>query len=155
MLADKFDVKYEIEDITPALEGLNCYKRRDDAVKRIFPEYNPKNFKFKIELKSNDVIKNLPSVYYATIIDDNGIEKSKRLPTGEYLQIMAASNFKQRSQMTMLYYHAKKKSLCQLDIYKTQVYQLATYLAVPKEIINRTSTTDTYPAEQTQEDFFF
>ena len=42
LLADKFDVKYEIEDITPALEGLNCYKRRDDAVKRIFPNTIPK-----------------------------------------------------------------------------------------------------------------
>jgi NAD+ synthase len=28
-------------------------------------------------------------------------------------------------------------------------------LGVPKEIINRTPTTDTYSAEQTQEDFFF
>ncbi len=182
LLADKFDVQYEVEDISRALEGLNCYNRRDDAVKRIFPEYNPKDFKFKIELKSNDVIKNLPPVFYATIVDVNGLEKSKRLPTGEYLQIMAASNFKQRSRMSMLYYYAEKNHYTVIGtpnkhevkqgffvkygdggadimpighLYKTQVYQLATYLEVPEEIINRTPTTDTYSAEQTQEDFFF
>lgn len=76
-LAEKFNVQYEIEDISPALEGLNCYKRKDDAVKRIFPEYNPKDFNFKIELKSNDITKNLPSVFYATIVDGNGKKKAK------------------------------------------------------------------------------
>jgi len=40
-------------------------------------------------------------------------------------------------------------------LYKTQVYQLAKYLGVPQEIIDRTPTTDTYTAEQTQEDFFY
>lgn len=182
LLAGKFDVQYEIEDITSTLEGLNCYKRRDDAVKRIFSEYDPKNFKFKIELKSDAMIKSLPSVFYATIVDINGVEKSKRLPMSEYLQIVAASNFKQRSRMSMLYYHAEKNHYAVIGtpnkhevkqgffvkygdggadimpighLYKTQVYQLAAWLEVPKEIINRTPTTDTYPAEQTQEDFFF
>ena len=41
------------------------------------------------------------------------------------------------------------------NLYKTQVYQLAEYLGVPKEIIDRTPTTDTYSAEQTQEEFFY
>ena len=41
------------------------------------------------------------------------------------------------------------------DLYKTQVYQLASYLGVPEEIIRRTPTTDTYSAAQTQEEFFY
>ena len=41
------------------------------------------------------------------------------------------------------------------NLYKTQVYQLAKYLGVPEEIIKRTPTTDTYSAEQTQEEFFY
>ena len=41
------------------------------------------------------------------------------------------------------------------NLYKTQVYQLAEYLGVPKDIIERTPTTDTYSAEQTQEEFFY
>lgn len=40
-------------------------------------------------------------------------------------------------------------------LYKTQVYQLARHLDIPKEIIDRTPTTDTYSAEQTQEEFFY
>jgi NAD+ synthase len=41
------------------------------------------------------------------------------------------------------------------NLYKTQVYQLARCLGIPEEIINRTPTTDTYSAEQTQEEFFY
>jgi len=41
------------------------------------------------------------------------------------------------------------------DLYKNQVYELARYLEVPQEIIDRTPTTDTYTAEQTQEEFFY
>ena len=41
------------------------------------------------------------------------------------------------------------------NLYKTQVYELASFLDVPQEIIDRTPTTDTYSAEQTQEEFFY
>ncbi len=41
------------------------------------------------------------------------------------------------------------------NLYKTQVYQLAEFLDIPKEIVQRTPTSDTYSAEQTQEEFFF
>ena len=41
------------------------------------------------------------------------------------------------------------------SLYKTQVYQIAEYLGVPQGIIDRTPTTDTYSAEQTQEEFFY
>ena len=40
-------------------------------------------------------------------------------------------------------------------MFKTQVFQLAKYLGVPSEICKRIPTTDTYSAEQTQEEFFF
>ena len=40
-------------------------------------------------------------------------------------------------------------------LFKTQVFQLAAYLGVPESIQGRTPTTDTYSAEQTQEEFFF
>jgi NAD+ synthetase len=41
------------------------------------------------------------------------------------------------------------------NLYKTQVYQLAERLGIPEAIIKRTPTTDTYSAEQTQEEFFY
>ncbi|MDF1549465.1 MAG: NAD(+) synthase [Bacteroidales bacterium] len=181
-LANKFGVRTIEENITATLEGFGCYKRRDEAMSRVFPEYNPLDFKSKISIKQNVLMQNMPSVFSLTIIDKNGLEKSKILPIREYLQIVAASNFKQRSRMSMLYYHAEANHYAVIgtpnkheveqgffvkygdggadvmpigDLYKNQVYELAEYLEVPKEIIERTPTTDTYSAEQTQEEFFY
>lgn len=47
-LAEKFNVKTLEEDITMTLEGFGCYKRRDEAVVSLFPEYTPIAFKMKI-----------------------------------------------------------------------------------------------------------
>ncbi len=40
-------------------------------------------------------------------------------------------------------------------LFKTQIYQLADYLEVPKSVVERPPTTDTYSAHSTQEEFFF
>lgn len=181
-LADKFEVKAIVEDMTGALSGFKCYERRDEAVKRVFPEYDPVKHKMKIGVKQSGLYNNLPPLFSVTIIDESGNEKEERLPAKEYLQIVAASNFKQRSRMSMLYYHAEAMHFAVVgtpnkhekeqgffvkygdggadimpigNLYKTQVYQIAEYLGVPKGIIERTPTTDTYTAEQTQEEFFY
>ncbi len=181
-LAYKFGVKAIKEEITGALTGFGCYDRRDEAVKRVFPEYDPKTWKMKIGVRQSGLFTNLPPVFYLTVIDRDGNALDKMLPANEYLQIVAASNFKQRTRMSMLYYHAEALHYAVIgtpnkheqeqgffvkygdgagdvmpigNLYKTQVYQLAEYLGVPKEIIKRTPTTDTYSAEQTQEEFFY
>ena len=181
-LADKFGVKAITENITGALEGFGCYHRRDEAVKRVFPEYDPLKYKMKIGIRSSGLYTNLPPLFSVTIIDKEGNEQSKRVPAPELRQIEAASNFKQRCRMSMLYYHAELLHYAVIGtpnkheveqgffvkngdggadvmpiahLYKTQVYQLAHYLGVPQEIIARTPTSDTYSAEQTQEEFFF
>ena len=177
-LAAKFGVKAIKEEITDALSGFGCYERRDEAVKRVFPEYDPKTWKMKIGIRQSGLFNNLPPIFNLTVIDKDGNAKDKILPVNEYLQIVAASNFKQRTRMSMLYYHAEALHYAVIgtpnkheqeqgffvkygdgagdvmpigNLYKTQVYQLAEYLGVPKEIIERTPTTDTYSAEQTQE----
>jgi len=182
VLADKFKVKVIKEDITPALSGLRCYERRDEAVKRIFPEYNPETHKMKIGIRQNGLFTTLPPLFSLTIVDSTGNLKEQLLPVNEYLQIVASSNFKQRSRMSILYYHAESIHYAVIgtpnkheheqgffvkygdggadvmpigNLYKTQVYQLAEYLCIPEDIIKRTSTSDTYSAEQTQEEFFF
>jgi NAD+ synthase len=181
-LTEKFGVKAIKEDITPALIGFKCYERRDEAVKRIFPEYDPLTHRMKIGIKQSSLSNNLPPVFSITIVDSAGNQQDKILPVKEYLNIVAASNLKQRSRMTTLYYHAEALHYAVIgtpnkheqeqgffvkygdggadvmpigNLYKTQVYQLANYLGVPKAIIDRTPTTDTYSAEQTQEEFFF
>lgn len=181
-LAEKFGVQTLEEDITKALDGFGCYARRDEAVARVFPEYDPKTYKMKIGINAKSLNSSLPPVFSLTIVDKNGVDKSKLLPANEYLQIVAASNFKQRCRMSILYYHADRLYYAVIGtpnkheveqgffvkygdggadvmpiahLYKSQVYQLASYLEIPKEIIARTPTTDTYSAEQTQEEFFF
>lgn len=180
-LAERFGVQYIIEDITPALYGLGCYQRRDEAIKRVFPEYDI-SYKAKIVLPTNLLEKKTLNVFHLTIISPTGEEKTKRLPVHEYLQIVAASNFKQRTRMSMLYYHAELRNYAVIGtgnkneheqgffvkwgdggadckpiahLFKSQVYQLAEALGIPEEIINRPPTTDTYTAECTQEEFFF
>ncbi len=181
-LADKFGVKAIKEEITGALTGFKCYERRDEAVKRVFPEYHPSTHKMKIGIKQSGLFSSLPPMFSLTIVDAGGNPKEKLLPVSEYLQIVAASNFKQRCRMSMLYYHAEALHYAVIgtpnkheqeqgffvkygdggadvmpigNLYKTQVYQLAKYLRVPEAIIKRTPTTDTYSAEQTQEEFFY
>ncbi len=181
-LAEKFSVNTIKEEITDTLAGFGCYKRRDEAVKRVFNEYDPSVHKFKIGIKQDSRHTNMPPVFSVTIVNPDGSEKSQLLPLKEYLQIVAASNFKQRSRMSMLYYHAERMHYAVIGtpnkheveqgffvkygdggadvmpiapFYKTQVYQLAEYLEIPDGILNRTPTTDTYTAEQTQEEFFF
>jgi len=180
-LADKFGVEYVVEDMTAAVEGFGCYRRRDEAIKNVFPEFDS-SYKAKIVLPTNILEKDTLNVFQLTIIAPDGEEKTKRLPLKEYLQIVAASNFKQRSRMSMLYYHAERLNWAVIGtgnkneheqgffvkygdggadvkpiahLFKTQVFQLAEYLGVPEEIQGRTPTTDTYSAEQTQEEFFF
>jgi len=106
-LAEKFGVKAIKEDITPPLSGFGCYNKRDEAVKRVFPEYDPLTYKMKIAVKESGLYSNLPPVFHLAIIDKDGNHKEKILPVKEYLQIVAASNFKQRTRMSMLYYHAE------------------------------------------------
>ncbi|HCM60778.1 MAG TPA: NAD(+) synthase [Bacteroidales bacterium] len=181
-LAAKFGIMAIKEEITGALSGFGCYERRDEAVKRVFPEYDPASWKMKIGVRQSGLFSNLPPIFYLTIIDSDGNVKDKMLPARDYLQIVAASNFKQRTRMSMLYYHAEALHYAVIgtpnkheqeqgffvkygdgagdvmpigNLYKTQVYQLAEYLGVPKGIIERTPTTDTYSAEQTQEEFFY
>jgi NAD+ synthase len=181
-LAARYGAKTIKEELTPALTGFKCYERRDAAVKRVFPEYDPLTYRMKIGIKQTGSFNNLPPVFSLTIIDSLGNQNVQRLPVDEYMQIVAASNFKQRSRMSMLYYHAEALHYAVIgtpnkheheqgffvkygdggadvmpivNLYKSQVYQLADFLEIPKEIIDRTPTTDTYSAEQTQEEFFY
>ena len=181
LIADQLGVESVVEDMSDALLGFGCYARRDEAIQRVFPEYDS-SYKAKITLPGNVLDSKALNVFYLTIIAPGGEEQSKRLNVRDYLQIVAASNFKQRSRMTMLYYHAELRNYAVIGtpnknehdqgffvkwgdggydiapirhLYKTQVQQLAEYLEVPAEIRTATPTTDTYSAPSSQEEFFF
>jgi len=181
-LAETYGVKAIIENISGALDGLGCYPRRDEAMQRVIPEYQSPGWGAKIVLPSNLLDQQTLNVYRLVVNSPEGQEISKRLPLSEYQQIVAASNFKQRSRMCMLYYHAEAHNYAVLGtanknerdlgffvkwgdggvdlgpihhLFKTQVFQLAEYLGIPQEIRERIPTTDTYPGGSTQEEFFY
>jgi NAD+ synthase len=183
MVADHYGVDAVLEDITAALDGFGCYRRRDEAIQRVFPEYDPKaGYKAKIVLPQNLLDEDSFNFFSLIVVEPDGGEKTSRLPVREYLQIVAASNMKQRTRMTYLYHHAELRTFAVVGtanknehkqgffvkygdggvdiqpiahLFKTQVYQLAEFLDVPAEIQTRPPTTDTYSAPSTQEEFFF
>src|SRR5262249_55798264 len=139
-------------------------------------------YREKIVLPQNLLEENTLNTFSVTIVTPDGSEHKAPLPAREFLQIVAASNFKQRTRMAILYYHAEMHNYAVIGtankneydqgffvkygdggvdvgaighLYKTQVYQLAAFLDVPAEIQQRTPTTDTYSAHCTQEEFFF
>jgi NAD+ synthase len=182
-VAQQYGVEPILENITPVLDGFGCYPRRDEAIRRVFPEYDAAaGYKAKIVLPQNVLDDDTLNIFSLTIITPDGTEKTQRLSLRDYFQIVAASNFKQRTRMSMLYYHAELRNYAVIGtanknehdqgffvkhgdagvdvkpighLFKTQVYQLAEYLDVPEEICQRPPTSDTYSAHSTQQEFFF
>jgi NAD+ synthase len=182
-LAAHFGLTPTLEVITPVLDGFDCYRRRDEAIRRVFLDYDAsKGYKAKIVLPPNVLDEDTLNVFSLVVITPGGEELSKQLPVREFLQIVAASNLKQRTRMSMLYYHAELNNYAVIGtanknehdqgffvkygdggvdikaighLFKTQVYQLAEYLGVPEEIRSRIPTTDTYGAPCNQQEFFF
>lgn len=179
-VADDLGIKSALEDIAPLLEGAGCYRRRDEAVRMVAPEFGP-GYKFKIALPSAGGDSDY-AIFSLVVQSPDGQTKTVRLSPPAYLGIVAATNFKQRARKMIEYYYADllqyavagtpnrleydqgffvKNGDGSADfkpiahLYKTQVYQLAEYLGVPEEIRRRPPTTDTYSLEQSQEEFYF
>jgi len=180
MLTQHFGVEAIVEDIAPALEGLGCYRRQEEAIRMVVPDYG-KDWKCKLVLPSILEGERL-NITKLTVQSPGGETSTVSLPLNAYLQIVAATNFKQRVRKMTEYYHADRLNYAvsgtpnrleydqgffvkQGDgsadfkpiahLYKTQVYQLAEYLGVPEEIRRRPPTTDTFSMPQTQEEFYF
>ncbi|TXT27356.1 MAG: NAD+ synthase [Gallionellaceae bacterium] len=180
MLAVRFGIEAIVENIAPALEGLGCYRHQLEAIRAVVPEYG-EGWKCKLVLPSileSDRI----NITQLTVQNPKGEMSTVRLTPGAYMQIVAATNYKQRARKMTEYYHADRLNYAvagtpnrleydqgffvkQGDgsadfkpiahLYKTQIYQLAEYLGVPEEIRRRPPTTDTFSMPQTQEEFYF
>jgi NAD+ synthase len=180
LLAQSLGIEAIVEDIAPALEGLGCYRRQDEAIRSIVPEYGS-GWKCKLVLPSILEGSRL-NVTRLTVQSPAGEVTTVRLTPAAYLQIVAATNYKQRVRKMTEYYHADRLNYAvagtpnrleydqgffvkQGDgaadvkpiahLYKTQVYQLAAQLGIPEEIRRRPPTTDTFSMPQTQEEFYF
>lgn len=178
-LCEKLGVRFLVEDISTSLSAIGCYRRRDEAIRWLIPNYRPE-WRHKLVISPSDV-GSIP--HFDIVVEDpDGRRLSRRIPSDVYLQILAATNFKQRIRKTVEYYHADRLNYAVLGtpnkleyelgffvrggdgladvkpiahLYKTQVYALAEYLMVPEEIRTQSPSTDTYSLPQTQEEFYF
>lgn len=179
-LSDTLGIRSSVEDITSVLEAYGAYRRRDDAIRLVYPEYGP-GYRSKIVLPSV-VDSDSYRLYSVVVVGPDGAQQSHRLTPEAYLGILAATNFKQRVRKTLEYYYSDRLNYAvagtpnrlEYDqgffvklgdgaadikpiahLYKSQVYALAEHLQVPAEIRGRPSTTDTYSLPQSQEEFYF
>lgn len=180
LLAKSLGIEATTENIAASLDGAGCYSRQEEAIKTVFPEYGA-GWKCKITLPSILESERL-NVFQLTVQAPTGETKTSRMPLQAYLQIVAATNFKQRVRKMVEYYHADRLNYAVIGtpnrleydqgffvkqgdgtadikpiahLYKTQVYALAETLDVPPDIRRRPPTTDTYSMPQTQEEFYF
>jgi NAD+ synthase len=181
MLADQLGIDTATEDIAPILEGAGCYHRRNEAIRRVVPEFRD-DWGCKLALPNAKLQADLINVTYLVVQPPGGEMRRVRLPAPEYRQIVAASNFKQRVRKMMEYYHADRLHYAVIGtpnrleydqgffvkggdgladikpiahLYKTQVYQLAEYLGIPSAVTARPPTTDTFSLPQSQEEFYY
>ena len=176
MVAETFGVPSVLEDIGPTLAAMGCYRRRDDAIRRLVPEYGD-GWACKVVIENEGF-----NVSYLVVQSPDGERRKLRMPVDVYHGVVAATNMKQRTRKQIEYYHADRLNFAvagtpnklEYDqgffvkngdgaadfkpiahLYKSQVYQLAEHLGVPEEIRRRPPTTDTWSLAQTQEEFFF
>jgi len=179
-LADALGIPTILEEIGPILTTTGCYRRRDEAIREVLPEYRD-GYKCKI-VHPNILHQEGYAIYTLVVESPTGERRQARMTAAAYLGVVAATNFKQRTRKMMEYYHADRlnyavagtPNLLEYDqgffvkngdgaadfkpiahLYKTQVYQLAAVLGVPAEIQQRPPTTDTYSLAQSQEEFYF
>jgi NAD+ synthase len=180
-LCDQLGLKYEFEDIAPALSALGCYRRRDAAIRRVFPDYG-EGWRQKITLAEGLLDRDRVSYFNLTVATPDGTQQTTRMPTDVYLEVVAATNMKQRTRKLIEYFHAEARNYAVLgtpnrleyelgffvrggdgladlkpiaQLYKTQVYALAAHFGLPQSIQDQPPSTDTYSLPQTQEEFYY
>jgi len=178
-VAEQLNMHFDMEPLGPALEALGCYRRRDEAIRRLFPEYGLA-WKCKIAIAGGS--EGGINFFKLVVQSPQGTVHERRLPIREYLEIVAATSLKQRLRKVLEYYHADRLNFAVIGtpnrleydqgffvkngdgaadvkpiahLYKTQVYALARHLGMPDEVCTAMPTTDTYSMVQSQDEFYF
>jgi NAD+ synthase len=168
-------------NITPILEAFGTYEKRDAVAKAIYPEFGT-GHKLKITLPSDILNKDGYNFFTLTAIDPQGNTRTTRLSNDQAQGIIAATCTKHRTRMLVQYYYSEKLNylVCGttnkseaiqglfvkygdggVDIepiahlYKKQVFELAEFMRVIPEILNRAPAPDTYSAPVTDEEWYF
>jgi NAD+ synthase len=177
---DYLGIESQRVNISPILESVGFYQKYDEAVRMVIPEYGAG---WKSKIITSSIFEHQGFSLWSVIAQSPGGETmTVRLPLKPYLEIVAATNFKQRTRKMLEYYHADRLNYAvagtpnrlEYDqgffvklgdgaadvkpiahLYKSQVYAMAEYLGIPAEICKRPPTTDTYSLSQGQDEFYF
>jgi NAD+ synthase len=179
LVAERLGIAWHEEPIGPCLEAIGCYRRRDEAIRTLVPRYDAR-WRSKIVIVRG--AGGGYSFFKLVAQSPDGEIVETRLPHTQYLQIVAATSFKQRIRKTIEYFHADRLHYAAIGtpnrleydqgffvkngdgaadlkpiahLYKTQVYALARHLALPSEVCAARPSTDTYTLEQGQDEFYF
>jgi NAD+ synthase len=179
LLVAQLGIRSLEQDITPVLEALVCYRWRDEAARRALPGYGP-GWRMKIALAGG--LEGRINHFRLIAQAPGGTAQEARLGLREYLEIVAATSFKQRVRKTLEYFHADRLNYAVVGtpnrleydqgffvkngdgaadikpiahLYKSQVYALAAYLGLPADIATAPPTTDTYSLPQGQDELYF
>ena len=180
-LANQLGIKTETVLITPILESLGVYQRREALVKKYFQNFE-EGWKYKMAISKDTLEREGLNIFHLIVIDKGGATHKERLSLNDYMEMVAATDMKQRTRMMHLYFYAEKSNyivagttnkseLLQgffvkygdggvdmepiAHLYKTQVFQLSEFLGVPRSIIKRTPSPDTWSAGVSDEEFYF
>ena len=179
-LCKQLELSYVKKDISDILQISGVYSHRENIVKKLFPTFN-ELCKYRVIFNENFDSDGLSIPYLEVLDNSNDIHKIK-LSLNDYRIITAATNIKHRIRMSQLYYSAESKNylVCGTtnkaeflqgyfvkfgdggadieplaNLFKTQIYQLAEFLNIPTEIIQRNASPDTWSFDVSDEEFFF
>jgi NAD+ synthase len=179
ILAEHLGVRVETIDVASTLGAIGCYRWRDEAIKRVIPEYDPS---WRVKIAITGGLQGRINQFKVVAQPPGGALHEERLGLQDYLQIVAATNFKQRVRKTLEYFHADRLNYAVVGtpnrleydqgffvkngdgsadlkpiahLYKSQVYSLARHLQLPECICSAVPTTDTYSLPQGQDEFYF
>jgi NAD+ synthase len=179
LLAGHLGVRFELQGIASTLSAIGCYSAQDEVLRRALPGFDDR-WKFKLVIQN--AMGGRVGITRVVADDPSGTRHDVRLSAADYLQVVAATNFKQRIRKTIEYYHADRLNYAvtgtpnKLEyelgffvkngdgaadlkpiahLYKTHTYGLARHLGLPEAITSTSPTTDTFSLAQGQDEFYF
>ena len=179
--AQAMGIEYREVDITNTVNSICPYEWRDDYIKELVPEY-VNGYRYNISLPTDLLERDAFNFYVLRVELPDGTIKKKRLNFDAFRTITAFASIKIRARMIHLYWEAERRDLvvagttnrtemilgdfCKYGdggtdmeplagLYKDQIYQLARYLKVIPEIVDRTPSPDTFSLPVSDQEFFF